>query len=161
MPAQLAFGLTPLDELTDVAADAGHHLGQFAVRRADAPAEELHHAQELDPIPNRETNRPVQALPGGDGRTGQAGLRCQVGNPGQCLTGPHTARQPDAWRMGPLPGVALKGRNSKRRRVPHLDTPQHVGAAVHRPQDANIPTQAFTDGSKDGRGGIVEGGRHR
>src|SRR5262249_42579619 len=82
LPAQLAFGLAALDKLTDLAADAGHHLNQLVVRLPDFPATELHDTEDFNSVPNQETHRSMQPLPGCEARTKVVGIRSYVGNPG-------------------------------------------------------------------------------
>src|SRR5271157_1320758 len=102
---QLCFGLRPLDELTDLATDAGHHLDDLFIRMPDFSAEKPYHTEELGSIPNGKTYRPVQALFGGNCSSGEVCIRSYVGNPSQCLIRPNTAWYPYAWREGALPGV--------------------------------------------------------
>src|SRR5262245_16935077 len=89
LPLQLPLSLPALDELTDLAADTGHHLDQFVVRLPDFSTAKLQDTLNL-PIPNGKTNRPVQATLSRNLTARQVAIHTHVGNPNRFLAGPDT-----------------------------------------------------------------------
>jgi len=80
LPLQLPLSLPALDELRDLATDAGHHLDQVVVRLPYFSTAKLQDALNL-PIPNGKTNRPMQATLSRNLTAREVGSRTYVGEP--------------------------------------------------------------------------------
>src|SRR5208283_4883676 len=82
------FCVLTLDELTDLAPNAGHHLDKIFVRLPNLPADKLHDAKKPDAISERETDSLMQPHLCRKHPAREVGVFRHVGNPYHAVSTP-------------------------------------------------------------------------
>ena len=118
--AQGLLGPLAFDELTDLAADAGHHVEQVLVGLADLTADEIDDAEDLAAEQDWKGEGRVQPFTRGDARAEEGWVMHDIRN-----AHGRTARPDPAWQPTPRPERARPGgdlelRGLDRRLAPHL-----------------------------------------
>ena len=94
------FGVSPHDELPDLAAELAHRREQPLVRLAQLLREELHHPHDAPRAVQREAEGRVQAAPPGDVGPRKVRVLGSVNHPFGLTGEEHLAGQPDAFISG-------------------------------------------------------------
>ena len=118
--AQGFLGALAFNELTELAADAGHHVEQVLVGLADLTADEIDDAEDLAAKQDRKGEGRVQPFTRGDARAEEGWVMHDIRNARGCMARPDLAWQPTPRPERARPGGGLELRGLDRRLAPHL-----------------------------------------
>ena len=142
--AHLRLGVSPRDELSDLAAEHAHRLEHVRIRLARLVREELHHADDSSRAAQREPERRVQAgAPGGVGAR-EVPVRGTVDDPGRLSRLEHAPRKPFAGLQREPLAQRLEVRCAGPR-VPRAHAPQPCVLRPGLPDRPELPAQRAAD----------------
>src|ERR1700682_2173892 len=156
--ADLLLRSSARNELTNLQAYGLSHAKESCIRLADVPNEELEHATELIPYPDRQCECSVQAGLGRDGSTQKTGVAGNVGDTNGLAGRPYAPDQSCWHRRKTL----LLAAYDKLPDLADVDAPR-VGAAqqavslIPSPIGSAIPAEVLADHFDDLRHGIING----
>ena len=136
---------TPIDEQSDLVADAREHRQEIFIRRANLAAEELQDALHLAAEQDREAERAVQSFARGNRRARKIRVEDDVVDPDGLRLRPHTSRQTDATAEGRRPTDRVEFRKLNGGSAPGVDAAKEVGLAVDPPERAVLPVERFAN----------------
>ncbi len=146
---QRVFGLGALAELADFKPDIRDHFQQLVIRFPYIPAEELNDPFDLARDANRESEPSVQPDP--SRHIGPKELRVErhIRDPTGLTARPDPSRQPFPRRERLVPRRQRKCIALKRRSLPLIQAPEHVGLLIKPPKHTEVPLKTFPDGLND------------